>query len=82
MTTSSETGTHFAKRVQLNQRKLRSALKSHYDFIVCGFGSSGSVVARKLAETPNVSVPTPPAHFDRNKSPQVTKYLGTLGPNV
>jgi choline dehydrogenase len=35
----------FANRVRLNQRKLRSELKPDYDFIVCGSGSSGSVVA-------------------------------------
>jgi choline dehydrogenase len=31
-------------------------LKQHYDFIVCGSGSSGSVVARRLAENADVSV--------------------------
>lgn len=46
----------FAERVRLNQRKLCSDLKPQYDFIVCGSGSSGSVVARRLAENPNVSV--------------------------
>src|SRR5712671_7361477 len=46
----------FAERVRGNQRKLRSNLKAQYDFIVCGSGSSGSVVARRLAENPDVSV--------------------------
>src|SRR5262245_38101522 len=46
----------FAECVRRNQRKLGSNLKSQYDVIVCGSGSSGSVVARRLAENPNVSV--------------------------
>jgi choline dehydrogenase len=46
----------FAERARVNQQELRSNLKSHYDFIVCGSGSSGSVVARRLAENPEVSV--------------------------
>jgi choline dehydrogenase-like flavoprotein len=46
----------FAKRVLANQNKLRSELKTHYDFIVCGSGSSGSVVAGRLAQNPDASV--------------------------
>jgi choline dehydrogenase len=49
-------GDNFAERVRANQRKLRSNLKAQYDFIVCGSGSSGSVVASRLAENPAVSV--------------------------
>jgi choline dehydrogenase len=51
-----QSATDFAERVRVNQWKLRSNLKSQYDFIVCGSGSSGSVVARRLAENPDVSV--------------------------
>ena len=45
-----------AKRVRANQKKLASELKPSYDFIVCGSGSSGSVVSRRLAENPDLSV--------------------------
>jgi len=46
----------FEDAVATNQRRLRANLQSRYDFIVCGSGSSGSVVARRLAQNPDVSV--------------------------
>jgi choline dehydrogenase len=46
----------FARRVHVNQTKLASELEPHYDFVVCGSGTSGAVVARKLAENPNATV--------------------------
>jgi hypothetical protein len=46
----------FIERVRANHQKLTAELKPHYDFIVYGSASSGSVVARRLAENPEVGV--------------------------
>src|SRR6516162_11120281 len=61
----------FAERVRVNQKKLRSELKSQYDFIVCGSGSSGSVVVGRLAENADVSVLLIEAGGD-DEAPSVT----------
>src|SRR6516162_899340 len=54
--TSEPEAPEFEARVQATQRRLAAELQSSYDFIVCGSGSSGSVVARRLAEADDVSV--------------------------
>src|SRR3979490_962225 len=45
-----------SKRAQIGPPASASESKLHYDFIVCGSGTSGSVVARGLAENPEVNV--------------------------
>jgi choline dehydrogenase len=53
-----ESSTHavdLAERVRVNQARLTSELRPDYDFIVCGAGSSGSVVPtrnRRQRSTP------------------------------
>ncbi|WP_043363227.1 GMC family oxidoreductase [Belnapia sp. F-4-1] len=46
----------FSMRVRDNQTRLTAELQPRYDVIVCGAGASGSVVARRLAENPQVQV--------------------------
>jgi choline dehydrogenase-like flavoprotein len=49
-------GEKFAELVESNQLRLATHLNTQYDFVICGSGSSGSVVARRLAENSDVSV--------------------------
>jgi choline dehydrogenase len=44
------------RRVHENQERLAADLTGSYNFIVCGAGASGSVVARRLAEDRTASV--------------------------
>src|ERR1700694_153786 len=46
----------FAEHARRTQPRLDAELQRQYDFVVCGSGSSGSVVARRLAENAAVSV--------------------------
>jgi GMC oxidoreductase len=68
----------FAQRIHVNQQNLRSNLKPQYDFIACGSGSSGSVVSRRLAESPDVSMLLLEAGGG-NEVPRMTEAARSVG---
>jgi len=51
-----ETQQEFDERVRMNQEKLASEPGTRFDYIVCGAGTSGSIVAARLAADPKIRV--------------------------
>jgi choline dehydrogenase len=55
-TNMSNTNGELANRIHANQEKIAAGLGGQFDFVVCGAGSSGSVIAGRLAADPDVRV--------------------------
>lgn len=53
---TNENTNDFDEQVRLNQAELSDNLDTSFEYVVCGAGTSGSVVAARLAEDPNVRV--------------------------
>jgi choline dehydrogenase len=55
-TNMGNTNGELANRIHANQEKIAAGLGGQFDVVVCGAGSSGSVIAGRLAADPDVKV--------------------------
>src|SRR5579875_4136124 len=55
-TAEQATSNSFAEEVQSTQRRLSEDVAEVYDYVICGAGTSGSVLAYRLCEDPKIRV--------------------------